>query len=51
MLFIAFNHVERSPLLDQELNCNVCQLENMFQLISDQTFILKVYNGINIRPS
>ena len=38
---IAFNHVECSPLIDQELNCNVCQLKNMFPLISDQTFIFQ----------
>ena len=39
---IAFNHVERSPLIDQELNCNVCRLKNMFPLIiSDQTFIFQ----------
>ena len=38
---IAFNHAERSPLIDEELNCNVCQLENMYSLISDQTFIFQ----------
>ena len=38
---IAFNHVEPSPLIDQELNCNVCQLDNMFPLISDLTFIFQ----------
>ena len=30
---ITFNHVERSSLIHQELNCNVCQLVNMFSLI------------------
>ena len=29
----TFNHVERSPLIHKELNCNVCQLVNMFSLI------------------
>ena len=41
---ITFNHVECSHLIKptmQELNCSVCQLENIISLISDQSFIFQ----------
>ena len=36
--------------MHQVLNCNVCQLENMFSLVTKHVFF-KCYNGIYTRPS
>ena len=42
----SFNQVARTPLIKfiKKLNCNVCQLDCLFALINDQTFIFQSRN-------
>lgn len=42
----TFNQVARTPLIKfiKKLNCDVCQLDCLFALINDQTFIFQSRN-------
>ena len=42
----TFNQVARAPLIKfiKKLNCDVCQLDCLFALINDQTFIFQSRN-------